>query len=97
MQRRAHDKVISSANCPHKLSLDSLFRVSFSFLRREGAQNEVVWIIGGGGGLVCICVINMWQTRGGPGACSPDFDLLDRIYDCFHTNITYHLLSLKLL
>ena len=46
----------TSANCPHKLSLDSLFRVSFSFLLREGGQNEIVWIIGGEGGkYVSVC------------------------------------------
>ena len=37
-------------------------RVSFSFLPKEG-QNEIVWIIGGGGGgQVHICVQSMQQT-----------------------------------
>ena len=41
-------------------------RVSFR------GQNEIVWIIGGGGGQVCIHVQSMWQSRGGgSGACSP--------------------------
>ena len=37
------------------------------FLPKRG-QNEIVGIIGG---LVCICVQSMWQTRRGLGACSP--------------------------
>ena len=40
-------------------------RVSFSFLPK-GGQNEIVWIIrgGGGGGQVRICVQSMGQSRG---------------------------------
>ena len=43
----------------------------FSAFSSRGEQNEIVWIIGGGGGQAHIHVQSMWQTRGSGGHAPP--------------------------
>ena len=53
-------------------------RVSFSFLPK-GAQNEIVWIIGGR--QVHIHVQSMWQTRGSKGMLPQEILILNLLFD----------------
>ena len=62
-------------------------RVSFSFLAK-GEQNEIVWIIGGGGGGKHLFMCKACGKLGGPGECFPRENLiLDFLLDTIWWNL----------
>ena len=72
-------------------------RLSFSFSPKGGGQNEIVWIIGGGK-YVSVCKA-CGKLEGSGDMLPREILILDlllgafgEIWDCFRTNIIYHLL-----
>ena len=83
-------------NCKwRKVGWDLGTRVALRFLSALCPRGGKTRLYGSLGGQVCIYVQSMWQTRGVWGhAPLGNFDFgpfIRRIWDCFRTNIIYHL------